>query len=272
MAVEQKILSAIEFLPGTKIGIWPEVKLKTGPPERKNEDDEEDERIFDYTFDYVIMPLDTVSQHDIVKDLGGSWLLWRKVLIASGYTIVRKEGIEYVDNFPVDEPYIIEIMTSSTSGGNKNKRTTIPQSFEDAILGKDHNAPGINKRQVWARMVSQLIVKSQTALAWGGKTLWIVQDNLADYIQVSTALKLKALESNQLAEVNLLSFNYGDFTSTGAGLIELKAKQQYSGPISPEVAEDEPSFMDIIKAAFVPSRFALIKALAKYHWSTTINL
>lgn len=264
-AVEQKLLSAIEYLPGTKIGIWSEVKLKTS-----NEEDEEDERTFDYTFDYVIMPLDTVSQHTIVNDLGGSWVFWRRMLTAAGYTIIRKDGIEYVDDFPVDEPYIIEIMTSSTSGGNKNKRSTIPQSFEDAILGKNHIAPGINKRQVWARMVSQLIVKSQTALAWGGKTIWIVQDNLAEYIQASTALKLRSLVSDQLAEVNILSFSYGDYAPTGNGLIELSTKQQYSGPISPEAAQEEPSFMDIIKTAFVPSRYALIKALAKCHWSTKI--
>lgn len=264
-AVEQKLLSAIEYLPGTRVGVWSEVKLKTG-----NEEDEEDERTFDYTFDYVMMPLDTVSQHDIVNSLGESWPFWRRVLIASGYAISRNNGVEYVEDFPVDEPCIIEIMTSSTSGGNKNKRTTIPQAFEDAVLGKHHNAPGINKRQVWARMVSQLIVKSQTALTWGGKTLWIVQDNLADYIQASTALKLKALISDHLSEVNILSFSYGEYSPTGAGLIELNPKHQYSGPIAPEAAKEEASFMDIIKTAFVPSRYALIKALTKCHWSTKI--
>lgn len=270
-AVEQKLLTAIDFPIGTTV-VWPEVKLKSNSPEQLNEDEEEDERTFDYTFDYVIMPLDTVNQHDIVRDLGGSWAAWRKVLLASGYALSRKDGIEYVDDFPVDAPYIIEIMTSSTSGGNKNKRTTIPQSFEDAILGKYHMAPGINKRQVWARMVSQLIVKSQTAIAWGGKTLWVVQDNLAEYIQASTALNLKAFVSDELSEVNLLSFNYGDYTPTGTGLIELCAKQQYAGPISPTLAQNEPSFTDIIKTAFVPSRYALIKALTKCHWSTKIQV
>ncbi|MGI9057395.1 MAG: hypothetical protein ACR2H5_02350, partial [Ktedonobacteraceae bacterium] len=49
---------------------------------------------------------------------------------------------------------IIEIMTSSTSGGNKDKGTTISGAFQDAILGRSHRGPDINYRQVWARMVS----------------------------------------------------------------------------------------------------------------------
>lgn len=266
-AVEQKLLSVIDYPIKTKVGVWSEVKLKTS-----NEEDEEDERTFDYTFDYVMMPLDSVSQHDITSILGGTWSFWRRLLTSAGYAISRIDGIEYVDDFPVDEPHIIEIMTSSTSGGNKNKRTTIPQSFEDAILRKNHNAPGINKRQVWARMVSQLIVKSQTALAWGGKTLWIVQDNLTDYIQASTALKLKTFISNQLSEVNILSFSYGDYTLTETGLIELESKYQYSGPISPDMAQEDPSFTDIIKTAFVPPRSALIRALMKSRWNTVIKV
>jgi len=44
-------------------------------------------------------------------------------------------------------------------------------AFEDAVLGKPHQGPGINYRQVWARMVSQLVVKSEVGLAWGGKTI-----------------------------------------------------------------------------------------------------
>ena len=266
-AVEQKLLSAIEYPIGTKIGVWSEVKLKTS-----NDEDEDDDRTFDSAFDYVMMPLDTVSQHDIVGSLGGSWGFWHKTLVGSGYAIMRKGGIDYVNDFPVDEPYIIEIMTSSTSGANKNKRTTIPHAFEDAFLGHPHNAPGINKRQVWARMVSQLIVKSQTALAWGGKTIWIVQANLVEYIQATTALKMRELVSNQLSEVNILSFNYGDFISTETGLIELHSKQQYAGPISPQITENEASFVDIIKTAFVPPRFSLIKALVKSRWTTKISV
>jgi hypothetical protein len=31
-------------------------------------------------------------------------------------------------------------------------------------------------------MVSQLVVKSEVALGWNGKAIWVVQDTLADYI------------------------------------------------------------------------------------------
>ena len=83
-------------------------------------------------------------------------------------------------------------MTSNTSdGGNKTERSCIPQTFEDCMLGNKHKAPCINFRQVWARIASQLIVKSQAAIAWGRKTIWVLQDILANYISSSTALDLK---------------------------------------------------------------------------------
>ncbi len=69
-------------------------------------------------------------------------------------------------------PIIVEIMTCSTSGGNKGLGTDIQTAFRKALLanqGDAVNCPGINIRQVWARMASQLIVKSEAALAWAAK-------------------------------------------------------------------------------------------------------
>ena len=77
------------------------------------------------------------------------------------------------------------------------------------MLGKEHKAPGINYRQVWARMVSQLIVKSEVGLHWGGKTIWLVQDVLVNYICSSTALDIKRFLAEHTGEVNMLSFRFG---------------------------------------------------------------
>ena len=125
---------------------------------------------FDYTFDYIVMPMGRITQQDAATAANETWAILRRRLERNGYTIAQRDGGLYVEDFPLSTPSIIEIMTSSTSGGNKRNRTTISAAFEDAMLGQDHKAPGINYRQVWARMVSQLIVKSEVSVHWGGKT------------------------------------------------------------------------------------------------------
>ena len=98
-----------------------------------------------------------------------------------------------------DPPIIVEVMTASTSGGNRSKRTDIKSAFCNAVLHANRLvpdipvSPGVNVRQVWARMASQLIVKSEIANAWGGRTIWVVQDTLIDYIRRNTGLPLDQL-------------------------------------------------------------------------------
>jgi hypothetical protein len=258
-AIENKLLDAINYPKGTKIGIWSEVKLKLT---EVSDDEDEPDKSFHYSFDYVLMPLESVTQIQIEAILGNTWQHWRKILIKAGYSIARRGDLDYVEDFPIGTPYIIEIMTSSTSGGNKTKRTTIPQAFEDAILGKPHTAPSINKRQVWARMVSQLIVKSEVALNWGGKALWLIQDNLADYISESTALDLRKFISQNLSEVNVLSFGYSTSKYSTSGIIELEPQFLFSGLISANEIQTKPSFSDLIRTAFKPPIKELVANLA----------
>lgn len=115
-------------------------------------------------------------------------------------------------------PVIVEIMTASTSGGNRKKRTDIQSAFCDAVLYAEGNipklrdSPGVNIRQVWARMASQMIVKSQIANEWGGCAIWVVQDALMDYIGLNTGLRLHDLHSPEwkIGEVNVVSANTHD--------------------------------------------------------------
>ncbi|NUQ25497.1 MAG: hypothetical protein HUU34_16245 [Saprospiraceae bacterium] len=252
---ENQVISLLDYPKGTRIGVWSEVKLQIG------EETDEGQKSFQYTFDYVLMPIGSVDQNKIEEMLGVSWSVIRRTMEKVGYTIARRNGLDFVEDFPISVPNIIEIMTSSTSGGNKLYRTTIPQAFEDAILGKDHVAPSINKRQVWARMVSQLIVKSEVALHWGGKALWLIQDNLADYISSSTALNLQKFIASKLSEVNLLSFSYGNLTPNHSGIIELELKNIFSGPISSNDKDSAPSFSDLIRTPLLPEKNKLISRL-----------
>lgn len=260
---ENKVLGTLGYPKGTRLGVWREVNIYV---ESNGENGNEDEvaKSFDYTFDYVVMPVGSAPLQQAHKSLGGDIKKLQKALVKNGYDFASRDNETYVENYPQGTPSILEIMTSSTSGGDEKRRTRISHAFEDAMLGKPHNAPSINKRQVWARMASQLIVKSQTAIAWGGKTTWILQDNLADYISASTALNLNDYIATHTAEVSVLSFSYGSqFAKPPNSVIELKDSRLFSGQMAPKGNKKESkSFQDIARASFVPDVSVLIARLA----------
>jgi hypothetical protein len=226
------------------IGIWSEVKVKYS-----DENEEDDAKSFDYTFDYIVASLGKKKISEVAEKLHLTEAKVRKQAEENGYTIALRGEDYYIEDFPVGKLNIIEVMTSSTSGGNKNKGTTIQQSFVDAIKGEQHESPGINYRQVWARMVSQLIVKSQIGTAWGSKTLWILQDSLSDYITKSTDLNLEKLISMYAKEVNLVSIKYSDKTDNN-GCLKLEEHHLYAGEI-PKVTSDT-DFNKLLQAAIIP--------------------
>jgi len=121
----------------------------------------------------------------------------------------------------------------------------------------------INYRQVWARMVSQLIVKSQVGMAWGGRTIWLVQDVLADYISKSTALVLSQYLSDHLDEVNILSFGYGgNLNENRQALIELRDSKLFAGPITKGGSPNShDGFVDIVKIGAPPPKSQIWKSL-----------
>jgi len=193
---QRSLFEKCDFPKGAKLGIWPEVKVQYNGGGSS----------FDYAFDYVLMPLGKVRKSEASTSSGSERKEFEKLLRSSGHG----SNEAFVEDFPIGKPVIAEVMASSTSGGNKRKHSCIPQAFEDCILAKEHTAPGINYRQVWARMASQLVVKSQAAMAWGGKAIWVLQDLIASYISSSTALDLRKFASDYADEVNILAFSYGD--------------------------------------------------------------
>ena len=226
------------------VGIWSEVKVKFS-----EENETEDTKSFDYTFDFIVAALGSKRISEIASALGTTQAKVKKHAEKNGYTIAARADEYYVEDFPVGKLNIVEIMTSSTSGGSKNKGTTIQQSFIDAIKGQPHESPGVNYRQVWARMVSQLIVKSQIATVWGSKTLWILQDSLSDYISRSTDLNLEKLISKISKEVNLVAIRYGNETDDN-GCLKLKEHHLYAGEI-PKITSDT-DFNKLLQAAIIP--------------------
>lgn len=258
--VKDQLAKYLALAKGQQYRVWAEVKMKVGTT---TEDDQA--KFFDYTFDYVITGSTRMLLSTVAKMIGRSEQATKKIAEENGYTLAKRDEL-WIDNFPGAPVAIVEIMTSSTSGGDKNKRTQIGMAFEDAILDTEkHNGPGINYRQVWARMVSQLIVKSQVGMAWNGKTIWLIQDVLANYISSSTALNLSRYLSEKADEVNILSFGYGDLDGKRSvkKVVPLQKADFYSGPITTKSAktDERGGFVEIIKIGAPPPIEHLWRAL-----------
>lgn len=259
--VREQLIKCSELKPGEIYRGWSEVKMKV---ETTNNDDEA--KSFDYTFDYVIAGSNRKKLSDIAKLIGKGLRTTQKIAEDNGYTMASRNGDLWVDDFPADPIVIVEIMTSSTSGGDKKKRTQIAMACEDAIISPEsHNGPGINYRQVWARMVSQLIVKSQVGIAWEGKTFWLLQDVLAQYISTTTALNLSKYIAHHPDEVNILAFGYGDVdTKLSVPIAELNDSTFYAGPITKNSENsDSKGFVEIVKIGAPPGKDHLWRSLFK---------
>lgn len=262
--LKNKISQLAKLPKGLRYAVWSEVKMKCPLSENGRV------AIFDYTFDYVIAATRRVSVRQAADTLRTGMDDVRKLLEDGGSTTAFRDGEWFCDDFPSAPFVIVEVMTSSTSGGNKKCRTQVSQLFEDTVRrlsGEPVEAagPGINYRQVWARMVSQLLVKSQIAMRWGGLAFWVLQDLLADYITKTTALDLNAFLAEHCNEVNVISGGYGrnaDPKTRKDALADIDDIKFYSGTVSGS-ASSERSFSDIIKLGSVPEVSELWRHLVR---------
>jgi len=239
-----------------KTGVWSEVRIMYD--EQSEDESKDDDKSFNYAFDYIICPTSPKPLAEIAQEQDISAHKLERSLNKNGYTLARRNGQIYVEEYPDGNPVIVEVMTSSTSGGNKSKGTTIQNAFRMAILGQPQDAPGINYRQVWARMVSQLIVKSQIGKKWGGCTVWILQDALTNYISSTTDLNLRRLVSQAFKEINILTLRYLHNRPQESGVLPLEVDALYAGQIPP--IHDDTDFNRLLQAASIPSK-QLLRAI-----------
>ena len=159
-----------------------------------------------------VLQLAGFQSGDLVK-------VWSEITVSFGDNAsYPKYRLDYVLKSEGRPPAIVEVMTSSTSGGDKRAETDIKSAFRDALLYAEGNhsdrrrSPSVNRRQVWARMASQMIVKSQVANRWGGCAIWVVQDAMMDYIRENTGIRLDDLSSTdwRVGEVNVVSASIDD--------------------------------------------------------------
>lgn len=124
--------------------------------------------------------------------------------------------------------------------------------YATGLLPERRNSPGVNTRQVWARMASQMIVKSEIANEWGGCAIWAVQDTLMSYIGAQTGLKLDMLRS--------ASWEAGDVNVISASLTSPSNFSLYSGPAHARFP-GEACWTDLLSAPAIPHRDVLVKKL-----------
>lgn len=226
--IKRSLIQRLGFAAAPSINVWSEVRL------HYQSEAPSGSKLFNYTFDYILLP--------------GS-----------------AENGQRLEAGDVANPGVVEIMTASTSGGNRRTRTTIQAACVDALMRREHRAPGINYRQVWARMVSQLIAKSEAALEWGGHAIWVLQDVLVQYIRSTTGLDPLSFQAQEPSEVNMLVLSYPSQYGPEEGPIHLSLSGFLAGPISAmQQATEGAAFQDIVRAAVCPPVSELHRALSRH--------
>lgn len=169
-----EVRSLIPIRSGADVRCWWEFKFAS------SDDSEEAEgsgRFFEFTFDYILMEVEWKDSQTHPKLIG--------------------------------PPYILEIMTSSTRGGGLTEHMADVLALREQrpMRGAVKSPYTPNYRQVFGRMASQLFAKSEAAEAWGGKTIWILQDVLLEYIQQTTAFRSEPFVGRSDGNVNMVVYS-----------------------------------------------------------------
>ena len=262
MTHEQESLIQMGLPQGIDLGVWAEVYLQY----------DEDDISINYHFDFVIAPVHTGLLFEQFLELNGvsteeEISAFQKSAKTGKYLTGRGASpIAYLPNLA--SPVIVEVMTASTSGSDHAAGTDIATSFTHAIQGLDHNCPGINKRQVWGRMATQLFAKSALAESWGGKTVWLVQDKLLENIELTTKMSLSTIPNSQSGSINFLSMTY-DGVSKGLGALKVAAYSEKEAGIA---FSGTNTCSDILLSKIMPDKNQFLKSVLRRPISTLIRL
>jgi len=92
-----------------KAGVWSEVKMKY--TEDGQDEAEDNEKSFDYTFDYIVCPTHPKPLSEIAALQEITERKLEASLSQNGYTLAHRQGRTYVEEYPDGIPLIIEVMT-----------------------------------------------------------------------------------------------------------------------------------------------------------------
>lgn len=264
---ERDLLVSAGLPRGLDIGIWSEVNLKQIV----------DNADINYHFDYIAAPLMEVSLEDELRNQNFTNIQSENELKSlvdaakqSGYYVKRQRNPASVPLLLPDltHLYILEVMTASTSGSNTDQETDMRSAFRNAILLGDHASPGINKRQVWGRMVTQLFAKTALARQWGGRTVWIIQDELLRNIELTTRLRTNSIADNPHQNISLVVMHY-EASLNGKRKMSFKVALEGDAGID---FDGNDTFTDILLPKAAPNKIELLKAVLRRRLGAIVNL
>ena len=265
---ERDLLLSAGLPQGVDLGIWAEVSLR-----QKGAEDAD----INYHFDYVAAPLVPMTLYEALAKLElASGQVEDEIsdLMAaakkSGYYADRKTNLANTPAlFPnLASPFILEVMTASTSGSDTEKGTDMRSAFRDALLYDAHVSPSINKRQVWGRMVTQLFAKTALAKEWKGQAIWIIQDELLRNIELTTRLRAEAVADATERNINLVVMHYETLPDSKRAL---SFKRRLAGDAGIDFSGND-TFTDILLPKTAPAKIELLRAILRRKLEAVVNL
>ena len=264
---ERELLLSAGLPRGIDLGVWAEVSLR-----QKNVEDAD----INYHFDYVAAPLVQMTLHEALAKLEIASEQTQEVrdLAAAAkkngyYAGSKNVSADTPALFPdLASPFILEVMTASTSGSDTEKGTDMRSAFRDALLHDAHVSPSINKRQVWGRMVTQLFAKTALAREWDGQTIWIIQDELLRNIELTTRLRTEAIADVPERNISLVVMHYEVLPD---GKHALSFKQSFTGDAGIDFGGNN-TFTDILLPKTAPAKLELLRAILRRKIEAVVNL
>jgi hypothetical protein len=250
---------------GVDLGIWNEVTVKHTVADAE----------INYHFDYIAAPLMQCSLSQYVEGLVNTPDQVKSEL-AAFQTLVKKYGyarptddaLEGTFLPDVTHPYILEVMTASTSGSDTKNETDMRNAFRNALLASEHSSPGINKRQVWGRMVTHLFAKSALAEQWKGKTIWIIQDQLLRNIELTTRLRTSSIKTKDNQNITVAVMHYEADGNRKSGMA---FKTLLQGDAGIDFAGND-TFTDILLPKTAPPKIELVRAMLRRKLAAIVHL
>ena len=211
----------------TPVRCWWEFKFAANGVEDEEEAAGPGGRFFEFTFDYILIPVEPRGESKQPRLIG--------------------------------PPFIIEVMTSSTRGGGLTEHMVdvLALRGQRSLRGVVDSPYTPNYRQVFGRMASQLYAKSEVAEAWGGRTIWVLQDVLAEYIEQTTAFKAQDFDGKQQGNVFAVVYRLEESTD-GYDLVYDKTLRG----MARATGERQPDFTSMLGAGYVPPVEMLYETLA----------
>lgn len=218
--IPKEVRHLIEIRKGREVGVWRELKF------RRRENDAPSGRFFEYTFDFLLMELNSSGA-------------------------------------PVGVPYIVEVMTSSTRGGG------LSEHMADVLVGRPQRHLGKvvdsiytpNYRQVFERMLGQFVAKSEIAQHWGGRTVWVFQDVLLDYIEQTTAFSSTDLDTS--GRTNVFGEVYRLVKPHGSKIAGLHLQHHKSLRGTARLSRASKDFTALLGLGYAPELSTLKETLAQ---------